>query len=78
MSSRPTIHGLHGQNHRGWDAFTGAYSGGKKIGVGSLFGAGAIDMYDGRVDTRRGWCIAISWLLASLVEYVPKLLLPSP
>ena len=69
MSSRPTVHGLHGQDHRGWDAFRGAYSGGKKIGV-SLFGEAATGMWDGRVDTRRGWCIAFSWLLASLVEYV--------
>lgn len=70
MCSRPTVHGLHGQNHRGWDALTGAYSGGKKIGVGSPFGKVATDMWEGRVDPRRGWCIAFSWVIASLVEYV--------
>ncbi|KAF8515923.1 hypothetical protein JB92DRAFT_36514 [Gautieria morchelliformis] len=68
MSSRPTVHGLHGQDHRGWDAFTGAYSGGKKIGVGSLLGEATAGMGDGRVDSRRGWCIAFAWLLASLVD----------
>lgn len=70
MGSRPTIHGLHGQDHRGWGTFTGAYSGGEKIGAGSLFGEAVTDMWDGRVDPRRGWCIALSWLLASLVECV--------
>jgi protein SYS1 len=74
MSSRPTVHGLHGQDHRGWDAFTGAYSGGKKIGVGSLLGEASAGMWDGRVDSRRGWCIAFAWLLASLVEYVQRFL----
>ncbi|KAF8585400.1 hypothetical protein K439DRAFT_1632639 [Ramaria rubella] len=68
MSSRPTVHGLHGQDHRGWDAFAGAYSGGKKVGVGFVPGQTAISMWDGRVDPRRGWCIALCWLLASIAD----------
>jgi len=69
MSSRPTVHGLHGQDHRGWDAFTGggAYSGGKKVAVGFNVGEDA-GMWDGRIDPIRGWCIAVSWLLASIAD----------
>ena len=70
MSSRPTIHGLHGKDQRGWEGFTGAYSGGEMVIVGSRLGEDAMRMWDGRMDTIRGWCIAVSWLLASVVEYV--------
>ena len=36
MSSCPTIHGLQGQDQRGWDGFMGAYSRGKKVVIESL------------------------------------------
>ena len=65
MSSHPTIHGLQGQDQRGWDGFTGAYSGRKKVIEESWHGGDATG-----IDTIHGWCIAVSWLLASTVEYV--------
>ena len=43
----------------------GAYSGRKKVIEESQHGGDAMG-----IDTIRRWCIAISWLLASTVEYV--------
>lgn len=67
MCSRPTIRGLQGQSQLGWSAFTGAYSGGKKVGLGALDET-LIHMSEGRLDTRRGWCIAFAWLIACTTE----------
>ena len=65
MSSCPTIQGLQGQDQRGWDRFMGAYSGGKKVIEESQHSGDAMG-----IDTTHGWCITVSWLLASAVEYV--------
>ena len=65
MSSHPMIHGLQGQDQRGWDGFMGAYSRSKKVIEESWHGGDAMG-----IDTICRWCIAISWLLASAVEYV--------
>jgi len=75
MVGRPTMSGLQGENTRGWSAFRGAYSGGKKLGGGVGPGAGgtgwaAEDMWkwDGGMDPVRGWVIACCWMVASIVD----------
>ncbi|GJJ11529.1 hypothetical protein Clacol_005762 [Clathrus columnatus] len=68
MCSRPTIRGLQGRSQLGWTSFTGAYSSGKKIGFDALKNQTLVHMSEGRIDPRRGWCIAIAWLVACMID----------
>lgn len=73
MAGRPTVHGLGGDDRRGWSVFRGAYSGGRKVGDGSGLDWWPEDPaveWDGRTDPFRGWVIAFCWIAASCVEYV--------
>jgi len=62
MAGRPTITGVEGDGGRGWSAFRGVWSGGQKLGGGSVLQGWE---WDGGADPFRGWIIAISWLLVS-------------
>ena len=71
MAGWPTVHGLSGDDRRGWGMFRGAYSGGRRIGTGTWFKDGSnLYRWDGRTDPMRGWVIAVCWLFASCCEYV--------
>ena len=73
MAGWPTVHGLQGDDRRGWGAFRGAYSGGRKVGTGTWLDAvrsGTMYQWDGRTDPLRGWVIAFCWLAASSIECV--------
>ena len=73
MAGWPTVHGLRGDDRRGWSHFRGAYSGGRKIGTGTWidpFKDGNLYQWDGRTDPLRGWVIAFCWIIASFAEYV--------
>lgn len=63
MAGRPTIRGMQGEDR--WDAYYGAWSGGKQLGSGWEEGR-----WDGWTDPMRGWVIAFSWMIASFAEYV--------
>jgi len=63
MAGRPTVRGMQGEDR--WNAYYGAWSGGKQLGSGWEEGA-----WDGRTDHLRGWIIAFSWIFASFAEYV--------
>jgi protein SYS1 len=67
MAGRPTVRGTQSDLGR-WKSYAGAWSGGKKLGVGGEAG------WDGRVDPMRGWVIAFCWLVASGFEYVHAIL----
>ena len=67
----PTVHGLKGDDRRGWTVFRGAYSGGHKIGTGTWldqFSEGRMYQWDGRTDPLRGWVVAFCWIAASFAE----------
>lgn len=66
MAGRPTVRGMQGEER--WSAYTGAWSGGKKVGFGWRE-----DQWDGRTDPMRGWVIAFCWLVACSAEYVRPL-----
>ena len=71
MAGWPTVHGLSGDDRRGWSAFRGAYSDGEKVGTGTWidpFKDGNYYQWDGRTDPARGWVIAFCWLIASGAE----------
>ena len=77
MAGWPTVHGLQGDDRRGWSVFRGAYSGGQKVGTGTwvdpfktLEGNNTYYQWDGRTDSLRGWVIAASWLVACAAEFV--------
>ncbi|KAJ7493359.1 integral membrane protein S linking to the trans Golgi network-domain-containing protein [Mycena galericulata] len=57
MAGRPTVRGMQGEER--WSAYTGAWSGGRKVGSGWRE-----DQWDGRTDPMRGWVIAFCWLVA--------------
>lgn len=65
MAGRPTVRGMQGEER--WSSYTGAWSGGKKVGYSwqedQL-------MLAGRTDPMRGWIIAFCWMLASGAECV--------
>lgn len=63
MAGRPTVRGMQGEDR--WDAYYGAWSGGKQLGSGWEEGR-----WDGWTDPMRGWVIAFSWMIASFAEYV--------
>ena len=65
MAGRPTITGMKGDRTRGWSAFRGVWTGGKRLGGGSVLQGWE---WDGGVDPIRGWIVAISWLIASGAE----------
>lgn len=77
MAGWPTVHGLLGDDRRGWSVFRGAYSGGRKVGTGTWLDpfkdsdGNHIYHWDGRTDPRRGRVIAVCWIVASLCECVP-------
>jgi hypothetical protein len=60
MAGRPTVRGMPGEGR--WRSYTGAWSGGKKVGFGTL------NEWDGRTDPMRGWIIAFCWMAASGAE----------
>jgi len=62
MVGRATITGVKGDNSRGWNAFSGVWSGGERLTGGSALQGWE---WDGGADPSRGWIIAFSWLLAS-------------
>jgi hypothetical protein len=62
MAGRPTVRGLQGEGSR-WRSYTGAWSGGKKVG----YNDGA-EQWEGRTDPMRGWIIAFCWIVASGAE----------
>lgn len=73
MAGRPTVHGLRGDDRRGWSMFRGVYSGGRKLGAGvglNPWQDGDLGTWDGRLDPFRGWVIAFCWMAASTVECV--------
>lgn len=63
MAGRPTVRGMQGEER--WSAYRGAWSGGRKVGLGWRE-----DQWDGRTDSMRGWVIAFCWLVACSAEYV--------
>ncbi|KAL5513431.1 hypothetical protein ACEPAH_3830 [Sanghuangporus vaninii] len=69
MAGWPTVHGLQGDDRRGWSVFRGAYSGGQKVGTGTWVDPFKDDnryyQWDGRTDSRRGWIIAFCWMVAA-------------
>ena len=62
LASRPTIHTAQ----RSWSSWHSVWSGGKEVGSGSHLAG----QWDGLVDPRRGWIIAVCWIAASGAEYV--------
>ena len=72
MAGRPTVRGLWGDDRRGWAVFRGAYSGGRKVGEGVMYGGRSSAMigWDGRMDPSRGWVIAFCWIAACACECV--------
>lgn len=69
MAGWPTVHGLAGDDRRGWSVFRGAYSGGRRIGTGTWIDPfkdeSNLYRWDGRTDHMRGWVIAFCWMVAS-------------
>lgn len=65
MVGRPTITGVKGDNNRGWNAFSGVWSGGERLSGGTALQGWE---WDGGADPIRGWIIGFSWLLASGAE----------
>ncbi|TDL26585.1 hypothetical protein BD410DRAFT_763829 [Rickenella mellea] len=69
LAGRPTVHGLRGDDRRGWSVFRGAYTGGRRVGAGAGpeewldLGDGSHG-WDGRLDPFRGWVIAFCWMVA--------------
>jgi len=57
MAGKPTFRLLHGEER--WNAFSGAWSGGRKVADGSA---------QPSIDSLRGWAIGVAWVLASLVD----------
>ncbi|KZV72257.1 hypothetical protein PENSPDRAFT_604732 [Peniophora sp. CONT] len=57
MAGRPTFRLLHGEER--WNAFAGAWSGGKKLTEGGV---------QPGVDPLRGWVLGVAWVLASTVD----------
>lgn len=74
MAGWPTVHGLRGDDRRGWSVFRGAYSDGQKVGTGTWRDMFREDnsyyQWDGRTDPARGWVIAFCWLVTSAAECV--------
>lgn len=72
MAGWPTVHGLQGDDRRGWSMFRGAYSGGHKVGTGTWIDpfkeGNTYYQWDGRTDSLRGWVIAACWLASSAAE----------
>ncbi|KAG8949972.1 hypothetical protein FRC04_008051 [Tulasnella sp. 424] len=62
MAGRATITGMEGDDSRGWSAFRGVWSGGKRLGGGSVLQGWE---WEGGTDPSRGWIIGLCWLLAS-------------
>ena len=73
MAGWPTVHGLQGDDRRGWSVFRGAYSGGQKVGTGTWIDpfkeGNTYYQWDGRTDPLRGWVIAVCWLASSAAEF---------
>ncbi len=65
MAGRPTLTGIQGDDSRGWSAFRGVWSGGMRLGGGSVLQGWE---GDGGADPMRGWIIAVCWLAASGAE----------
>ncbi|EPS94342.1 hypothetical protein FOMPIDRAFT_1033399 [Fomitopsis schrenkii] len=57
LASRPTIH----TGQRTWSSWHSVWSGGKEVGSGSHLAG----QWDGLVDPRRGWIIAVCWIAVS-------------
>ncbi|KAF8642999.1 hypothetical protein AX16_009244 [Volvariella volvacea WC 439] len=57
MAGRPTVRGIQGGEW--WNAYAGAWSGGKKVGF-----TWQEHLWDGRMDPLRGWIIALCWIIA--------------
>ncbi|TFK73734.1 hypothetical protein BDN72DRAFT_761048 [Pluteus cervinus] len=55
MAGRPTVRGIQGEEW--WNAFAGAWSGGRKVGHNW-------HDFEGRTDPIRGWIIAFCWMVA--------------
>ena len=71
IAGYPTVHGLAGDDRRGWSVFRGAYSSdGEKLGTGTWLDLSAVYQWDGRTDPMRGWVVAGCWLVTSLAECV--------
>ncbi|KAG9024655.1 hypothetical protein FRB95_011247 [Tulasnella sp. JGI-2019a] len=62
MAGRPTITGVKGDDIRGYNAFSGVWSGGERLSGGTALQSWE---WDGGADPMRGWIIGFSWLLAS-------------
>lgn len=78
MAGWSTVHGLQGDDRRGWSVFRGAYSGGQKVGTGTWVDpfkdGNTYYQWDGRTDPLRGWVIAFCWMVAAGAEYVVSIL----
>lgn len=62
LAGRPTVHAL--QKDGPWRSLGAVWSGGKQVGLEKL----QMNLWDGRIDPRRGWVIAGCWLFASAAE----------
>ncbi|EJC99986.1 uncharacterized protein FOMMEDRAFT_112301 [Fomitiporia mediterranea MF3/22] len=69
MAGWPTVHGLQGDDRRGWSVFRGAYSGGQKVGTGTWIDpfkdGDRYYQWDGRTDPLRGWVVAFCWMVTA-------------
>ncbi|OAX34894.1 hypothetical protein K503DRAFT_746694 [Rhizopogon vinicolor AM-OR11-026] len=61
MAGRPTVRGMQGEDR--WNAYYGAWSGGKQLVSGWVE-----SMRNGRTDPTRGWVIAFSWMFAYFAD----------
>lgn len=62
LAGKPTVHAL--QSGGPWRSIGVVWSGGKQVGSEDM----QMDFWDGRIDPRRGWVIAVCWVLASAAE----------
>lgn len=69
MAGRPTTGASLADT---WQTLNSVWSGGKQVGTED-WDAG---QWDGKIDPRRGWIIAICWLAACGAEYVLSTLQP--
>lgn len=65
MAGRPTVHGLHGAQHRGWAPFEHAPNGSTGWRMDHSHDN---DLRMSGIDPLRGWVLAAMWLIVSCVE----------
>jgi hypothetical protein len=76
MAGRPTVHGLHGDLHRGWAPFElppSSASNDTGITYNNKLRFGMAHDHDNEIrlagmDPMRSWVLAAMWIIASCVE----------